>query len=643
MADIKTRDAVKGTIKTIDKAAVAGQRMKQAYISTKDKAEQSTSAAENSADEYAADKFERGVDTAVHEGAHQFDKAGRKGVETTKENIYKAKDGIENFKAKRAEKALQKQSQNIGGKTVRTAEKSVEKTVKQSARSAGKKTIKTVGKGSAKTAAKSVKTAEKTAKTAIKTSQQAAKTAQKTAKASAKAAQKAAQAAKATAKAVVAGVRAAVKATIAAVKAIIAGIKALVAAIAAGGWVAVVVIIVICLSKSQKYFVMQQKNLGDLNAHIEEVYSGHNVVKLFNAEKDKGKEFVDMNKKLYTSAWKSQFLSNAMMPIMGFVGNFAFVAVCVVGAVLVANGTIGLGPIAAFMIYARMFSNPLSQIAQSLTSLQSTSAACGRVFEFLEEKELENEENKTDMLTDIKGNIEFDHVRFGYNENKIIIKDFSVKVYAGEKVAIVGPTGAGKTTLVNLLMRFYEINSGDIRIDGKSIKDLTRENIHDLFGMVLQDTWLFEGTIKENLRYNKEYVTDEQIVEACKSVGVDHFIQTLPQGYDTVIDDAVNLSAGQKQLLTIARTMVANNPMLILDEATSSVDTRTEELIQRAMDKLMEGRTSFIIAHRLSTIKNADIILVLKDGDVIESGNHEELMAKGGFYADLYNSQFAEN
>ena len=402
-------------------------------------------------------------------------------------------------------------------------------------------------------------------------------------------------------------------------------------------------IIVICLSKSQKYFIMQQKNLGDLNAHIEEVYSGHNVIKLFNAERDKGEEFVKINKKLYTSAWKSQFLSNAMMPIMGFVGNFAFVSVCVVGAVLVANGTIGLGPIAAFMIYARMFSNPLSQIAQSLTSLQSTSAACGRVFEFLEEKELENEEHKTEVLTDVKGEIEFEHVKFGYNKDKIIIKDFSVKVYAGEKVAIVGPTGAGKTTLVNLLMRFYEINSGDIRIDGHSIKDLTRENIHDLFGMVLQDTWLFQGTIKENLRYNKENVTDEQIVEACKSVGVDHFIQTLPQGYDTVIDDAVNLSAGQKQLLTIARTMVANNPMLILDEATSSVDTRTEELIQKAMDKLMEGRTSFIIAHRLSTIKNADIILVLKDGDVIESGNHEELMAKGGFYADLYNSQFAEN
>ncbi len=402
-------------------------------------------------------------------------------------------------------------------------------------------------------------------------------------------------------------------------------------------------IMLIFLTKSQKYFIMQQKDLGDLNAHIEEVYSGHNVVKLFNAEKDKGEEFATINKKLYTSAWKSQFLSNAMMPIMGFVGNFAFVAVCVVGAVLAANGTIGLGPIAAFMIYARMFSNPLSQIAQSLTSLQSTSAACGRVFEFLEENELENEENKTEMLTDVKGNIEFDHVKFGYTKGKTIIKDFSVKIYAGEKVAIVGPTGAGKTTLVNLLMRFYEIDSGDIRIDGKSIKDLTRENIHDLFGMVLQDTWLFQGTIKENLRYNKENVTDEQIVEACKSVGVDHFIQTLPQGYDTVIDDAVNLSAGQKQLLTIARTMVANNPMLILDEATSSVDTRTEELIQRAMDKLMEGRTSFIIAHRLSTIKNADIILVLKDGDVIESGNHEELMAKGGFYADLYNSQFAEN
>lgn len=402
-------------------------------------------------------------------------------------------------------------------------------------------------------------------------------------------------------------------------------------------------IMLIFLTKSQKYFIMQQKDLGDLNAHIEEVYSGHNVIKLFNAESDKGGEFKRINKKLERSAWKSQFLSNTMMPIMGFVGNFAFVCVCIVGAVLALNNIIGVEPILTFMIFARMFSNPLSQIAQALTSLQSTSAACGRVFEFLEEKELANEDGKTDVLTSVLGNVEFDHVRFGCTSDKIIIKDFSVKVYAGEKVAIVGPTGAGKTTLVNLLMRFYEINSGDIRIDGRSIKDLTRENIHDLFGMVLQDTWLFEGTIKENLRYNKENVTDGQIVEACKQIGVDHFIQTLPNGYDTVIDDAVNLSAGQKQLLTIARTMVANNPMLILDEATSSVDTRTEELIQKAMDKLMQGRTSFIIAHRLSTIRNADVILVLKDGDVIESGNHEELMAKGGFYADLYNSQFAEN
>ena len=402
-------------------------------------------------------------------------------------------------------------------------------------------------------------------------------------------------------------------------------------------------IMLIFLTKSQKYFNLQQKSLADMNAHIEEVYSGHNVVKLFNAEKEKGGEFTAINKKLYSSAWKSQFLSGAMMPIMNFVGNFAFVAVCVVGAVLVSTGMIGLGPIAAFMIYARMFANPLSQIAQSLTSLQSTSAASNRVFEFLEEEELEDESGKDKVLTDVKGDIEFDHVKFGYNKDRIIIHDFSVKVKAGQKVAIVGPTGAGKTTLVNLLMRFYEINSGDIKIDGVSTKDLTRENIHDLFGMVLQDTWLFQGTIKENLRYNKEDVTDGEIVDACKSVGVDHFIQTLPQRYDTVIDDSVNLSAGQKQLLTIARTMIANNPMLILDEATSSVDTRTEELIQKAMDKLMEGRTSFIIAHRLSTIKNADIILVLKDGDVIEKGNHEELMAKGGFYADLYNSQFAES
>lgn len=402
-------------------------------------------------------------------------------------------------------------------------------------------------------------------------------------------------------------------------------------------------VMLIFLTKSQKYFNMQQKDLGDLEAHIEEVYSGHNVVKLFNAEKTKGEEFHKINKKLHRSAWKSQFLSGSMMPSMNFIGNLAFVMVCIVGAILATNNIIGLGPIASFMIYARLFTNPISQIAQSLTSLQSTSAASSRVFEFLEEEELSDESEKTLKLENVKGNIEFEHVKFGYNKDKVIIHDFSVSVKAGQKVAIVGPTGAGKTTLVNLLMRFYEIDDGDIKIDGTSIKDLTRENIHDLFGMVLQDTWLFQGTIKENLRYNKENVTDEQIIEACKSVGVDHFIQTLSNGYDTVVDDTVNLSAGQKQLLTIARTMVADNPMLILDEATSSVDTRTEELIQKAMDKLMQNRTSFIIAHRLSTIRNADIILVLKDGDVIEKGNHEELMKKGGFYADLYNSQFSEN
>lgn len=399
----------------------------------------------------------------------------------------------------------------------------------------------------------------------------------------------------------------------------------------------------IFMTKSQKYFIQNQKNLGDLNAHIEETYSGHNVVQLFNAKESTGKEFAKVNKKLFNTGWKSQFISGVMMPIMHFVGNLGYVAVCVVGAVLAANrGIEYYGTIVQFMIYVRLFTNPLSQIAQSLTSLQSASAACGRVFEFLEEKELSDESDKTMVLENVKGNVEFDHVKFGYNTNKIIIKDFSANIYAGQKIAIVGPTGAGKTTLVNLLMRFYEISSGDIKIDGVSTKDITRENVHDLFGMVLQDTWLFEGTIKENLRYNNPNVTDEQIIEACKHVGVDHFIQTLSKGYDTVIDDSVNLSAGQKQLLTIARTMIANKPMIILDEATSSVDTRTEILLQQAMDKAMEGRTSFIIAHRLSTIKNADLILVLKDGDIIEKGNHKELLEKGGFYADLYNSQFEE-
>lgn len=397
----------------------------------------------------------------------------------------------------------------------------------------------------------------------------------------------------------------------------------------------------IFLTRAQKYFTQNQKNLGELNAHVEENYSGHNVVQLFNAQNKMHKEFSKVNKKLYTSGWKAQFIGGVMQPVMGFVGNFGYVAVCVVGGVLAAQRGIGfIGTITTFMIFVRLFSNPLSQMAQALSRLQSTAAASTRVFEFLNAEELADESEKTLVLNDVKGDVEFDDVVFGYNKDKIIIKGFSANVKAGEKVAIVGPTGAGKTTLVNLLMRFYEVNSGDIKIDGVSTKDLSRDNVHKLFGMVLQDTWLFEGTIKENLRYNNPNVTDEQIVEACKKVGVDHFVQTLSKGYDTVLTDSVNLSSGQKQLLTIARTMLENRPMMILDEATSSVDTRTEVLLQEAMDKVMEGRTSFIIAHRLSTIKNADLILVLKDGDIVESGNHEQLLAKGGFYADLYNSQF---
>lgn len=404
------------------------------------------------------------------------------------------------------------------------------------------------------------------------------------------------------------------------------------------------VLAIIFMASSQKYFNKNQKDLGEMNAHIEETYSGHNVVQLFNAKKQTAEEFNKINKSLLSSGLKSQFISGAMMPMMGFIGNFGYAAVCIVGALLAGSRGMGyFGTIIAFMIYVRLFSNPLSQIAQAITLLQSAAAASGRVFEFLEEKELEDESTKTLVLDNVAGNVEFDHVSFGYSKDKKIIKDFSAKINAGEKVAIVGPTGAGKTTLVNLLMRFYEVDSGDIKIEGVSIKDITRENVHKLFGMVLQDTWLFQGTIKENLRYNNENVTDGQIVEVCKQVGVDHFIQTLSNGYDTVIDDAVNLSAGQKQLLTIARTMIENRPMMILDEATSSVDTRTEVLLQQAMDKVMEGRTSFIIAHRLSTIKNADMILVLKDGDIIESGKHEELLEKGGFYADLYNSQFEED
>ena len=398
----------------------------------------------------------------------------------------------------------------------------------------------------------------------------------------------------------------------------------------------------VILAKSQKYFNAQQKQLGILNGHIEEMYSGHNVVKAYNGTNESKKKFNEYNNALYESAWKSQFLSGLMPVIMGFIGNFGYVCVCIVGAMLTMNSSISIGVIVAFMIYIRLFTNPLSQIAQAMTSLQSAAAASERVFEFLDEEELIDESNKTKVLSkdEVKGNITFEHVKFGYDEDKLIIKDFSAKAKSGEKIAIVGPTGAGKTTMVNLLMRFYEINSGDIKIDGVSTKELTRENIHKLFCMVLQDTWLFNGTIKDNIIYNNPNVTLDEVKEACKTVGLDHFIKTLPHGYDTKIGDTDSLSSGQKQLLTIARGMIENAPFLILDEATSSVDTRTEELVQKAMDKLMHGRTSFIIAHRLSTIKNADLILVMKDGNIIEQGNHNELIKKNGFYAELYNSQF---
>ena len=400
------------------------------------------------------------------------------------------------------------------------------------------------------------------------------------------------------------------------------------------------IFMMLIISKSQKFFLRQQQYLGQMNGHIEEMYAGHNVVKVYNGEKEALKVFDRINDKLFDSAWKAQFMSGLMMPLMGFIGNFGYVAVCVVGGALALNGKISFGVIVAFMLYVRYFTQPLSQIAQAATSLQSTAAASERVFQFLEEEELADESAKTKVLTQAKGEVEFKNVRFGYSEDKTIIHDFSAKALPGQKVAIVGPTGAGKTTMVNLLMRFYELNSGEIMIDGVPISSLTRENVHDLYGMVLQDTWLFEGTIKENIIYSKKDVTDEQVKAACKAVGLHHFIRTLPKGYDTILNDKANLSAGQKQLVTIARAMIENAPLLILDEATSSVDTRTEILIQEAMDKLTEGRTSFVIAHRLSTIKNADLILVMKDGDIIESGNHEELLAKGSFYAELYNSQF---
>ena len=399
------------------------------------------------------------------------------------------------------------------------------------------------------------------------------------------------------------------------------------------------------LSKSQKYFTARQVELGNLNGHIEEIYSGLNVVKVYNGKKQADQTFDELNKRVAKSNRMSQFLSGLMQPLMNFIGNFGYVAVCIVGAILTMNNIITFGVIVAFMVYIRLFTNPLSQIAQAMTYLQSTAAASERVFQFVDEKEMSSEENITKVLEakDVKGKIEFEHVEFQYsNNNKPTVTDFSCVANPGQKIAIVGPTGAGKTTMVNLLMKFYEVKSGDIKIDGVSTKELSRENIHRLFTMVLQDTWLFEGTIKENLIYNKTDVTDKQLEEVCKEVGISHFIKTLPHGYDSVLSENDSVSAGQRQLLTIARAMLQDTPFLILDEATSNVDTRTEELVQIAMDKLTKGKTSFIIAHRLSTIKNADLILVMKEGNIIEQGTHEELMKLNGAYADLYNSQFDE-
>ena len=402
------------------------------------------------------------------------------------------------------------------------------------------------------------------------------------------------------------------------------------------------ILMFIILNKSQKYFTARQKELGKLNGYIEEVYSGLSVIRTCNAKEETIKEFDKLNDKLYDCNRKSQFLSGLMGPIMGFIGNFSYVAVCIVGALLVSKDMISFGTIVAFILYIRLFTNPLSQIAQAMTSLQSTAAASERVFSLLEEEEMSSEDDITKKLDkyNVKGNIEFKNVKFGYDDDKIIINDFTAKVKAGEKIAIVGPTGAGKTTMVNLLMKFYDINDGDILIDGTSIKDIKRSNVHSLFTMVLQDTWLFNGTIRENIIYNNKHISNKMVEDVCKVVGVDHFIKTLPNGYDSVISDNDSVSSGQRQLLTIARGMISDSPFLILDEATSNVDTRTEELVQKAMDKLMENKTSFIIAHRLSTIKNADLILVMKDGNIIEQGNHNELMKKNGFYANLYNSQF---
>lgn len=394
------------------------------------------------------------------------------------------------------------------------------------------------------------------------------------------------------------------------------------------------------IKRSRKYFQQQQKNLGDMNGHIEEMYSGHDIVRVYGAVKQAKDEFGRINENLYSSSWKSQFFGGLMQPFMGFIGNFGYVAVCVVGAALTMSGAIRFGTIVAFISYVKLFTNPLTQISQAANSLMSAGAAGERVFGFLNEEEMSDDSMCTAKLDNIRGEVEFDHVRFGYEEDKPVINDFSAKIKPGQKVAIVGYTGAGKTTMVNLLMRFYELWSGQIRIDGVPISEMKRSEIHSMLGMVLQDTWLFEGTYRENIAYGSKDVTDEQIKAACRLVGMDHFIMTLPDGYDTVLSDRSSLSAGQRQLLTIARAMVENAPMIILDEATSSVDTRTEALVQRAMDKLTEGRTSFVIAHRLSTIRDADLILVMDKGDVVESGTHKELLARDGLYRELYNSQF---
>ena len=403
------------------------------------------------------------------------------------------------------------------------------------------------------------------------------------------------------------------------------------------------VFVSVFMGKSQGFFKSQQQDLAAVNGYVEEMYSGHNVVTSYNAIENTKEEFAKLNHRLYDSIWKSQFISGIMMPIMIFIGNFSYVLVIIVGAALALNGHISIGIIVAFMAYVRIFSQPLSQIAQGITSLQQASAAMGRVFEFLDEEEMADESHKERQLNNMKGEVVFNQVSFGYTPERTIIHDFSATAHAGQKVAIVGPTGAGKTTIVNLLMKFYEIDKGSIRIDGVDTKAMKRSEVHDAFSMVLQDTWLFEGTIRDNLIYNQTGISDERMMEASKAVGIHHFIMTLPDGYDTILDDTVTLSVGQKQLLTIARALLKDAPLLILDEATSSVDTRTEELIQKAMDRLMEGRTSFVIAHRLSTIRNADLILVMKDGNIIEQGNHDDLMAQAGFYADLYNSQFTED